>query len=390
VRKILIVGGGLAAARTCASLRRLGFDGAITVLAGEDRLPYDRPPLSKAALHGETDTTLPVAYADLEVTVRLGTRATALDARRRLVTTQSGATESFDGLVIACGAEPIVLPGAGRQATLRTAADAAGLRARLVPGAHVLIIGASWIGAEVATAALARGCQVTCVEAAQSPLAGALGTAAGAALAGWWSGVDLRLAIGVAGVSDDGARLADGSVLPADVVVTGIGVRPATRWLEGSGLELERGVLVDEYLRASLPNVVAVGDAACWWSRRWHEHMRLGHWDDAAQAPAVAARSLLEPGAHQAPYDPVPYFWSDQFGRKLQFVGHRTADCRELVLAADDGALRGIAWLRPDGRLTAYLALDSPRDMLRARKAIADGAAPSEALLDGAALTDAR
>jgi NADPH-dependent 2,4-dienoyl-CoA reductase/sulfur reductase-like enzyme len=389
VRKILIVGGGLAAARTCACLRRLGFDGTITVLAGEDRLPYDRPPLSKAALHGDTDTTLPVDYADLEVTLCLGTRATAVDTRHRLVRTEGGA-ESFDGLVIASGAEPVVLPGTGRQATLRTAADAADLRARLVPGARVLIIGASWIGAEVATAALARGCQVTCVEAAESPLAGALGTSAGAALAGWWSGVDLRLSTGVSGVGEDGVRLADGSVLHPDVVVTGIGVHPATRWLQGSGLEADRGVLVDEYLRTPLPGIVAVGDAASWWSRRWQRHMRLGHWDDAAQAPAVAARSLLEPGAHQAPYDPVPYFWSDQFGHKLQFVGHRTADSRELVRGGNDGAVRGVCWLRPDGRLTAYLALDSPRDMIRARRAIAEGAAPDEELLGGTGLLPAR
>jgi 3-phenylpropionate/trans-cinnamate dioxygenase ferredoxin reductase component len=192
-------------------------------------------------------------------------------------------------------------------------------------------------------------------------------------LAGWWSGIDLRLGTGVAGVFDDGVRLEDGSVLPADVVVTGIGVRPATGWLAGSEVKPDRGVLVDEYLRTPLPRIVAVGDAACWWSRRWQDHLRLGHWDDAAQAPAVAARSLLEPGAHQAPYDPVPYFWSDQFGHKLQFVGHRTADSKELIAAGDDGAVRGVAWLRPDGRLTAYLALDSPRDMIRARKAIAGG-----------------
>ena len=373
--RIVVVGGGLATAHACQQARRQGFEGELTVLSAERHPPYDRPPLSKAVLLGDIDdTALRFDACALSVDLRLGTTATGVDVDARRVLTAAGDV-AYDGLVIATGATPVRLPGHGEQLTLRTLDDALALRARLSPGARVVVIGASWIGAEVATAALARGCAVACVEAGPAPLAQALGTEVGTSLLSWWSDVDLRLDALVAEISPDGVRLADGAELPADVVVTGVGVRPETGWLAGSGLELDRGVVVDEHLRASAPGIVAVGDVAARWSPRWRTRLRVEHWDDAIGGPAVAIASLLS-DAPEPMHDPVPYFWSDQFGHKLQYIGHHTADDRLVRRGALDEPRRAVAWLDPDGRLTALLTVDKPKDLAQARKAIAAGLAP--------------
>jgi 3-phenylpropionate/trans-cinnamate dioxygenase ferredoxin reductase component len=172
--------------------------------------------------------------------------------------------------------------------------------------------------------------------------------------------------------------LRDGRELPADVVVTGVGVRPTTGWLVDSGLELRRGVVVDEHLRTSDPDIVAVGDVAARWSPRWQAHVHVEHWDEAVTAPTAAARTLLhDPSSDElAPHDPIPYFWSDQFGHKVQYVGHHTADDTIVWRDPDDGTGRAVAWLTPDGRLTAVLAVDRPKELVQARRAIAAGASP--------------
>ncbi|MEY9212207.1 FAD-dependent oxidoreductase [Thermobifida halotolerans] len=382
MERIVIAGGGLAAARTCEQLRSKGYEGELVMLCAEPHPPYDRPPLTKAALvEQDHDPTLPTDYAKLSVDVRLGVSATSLDPASRTVRTTDGEL-SYDALVIATGASPVRLPGPGRQLTVRTLDDAARLRAELKPGQRVVLVGASWISAEVATAALRHGCSVTCVEAGPAPLAAALGPTVGARFLPWWAEVDLRLDAGVAEVTETGVRLAGGEHVDADVVVVGVGVRPDTAWLEGSGVDVERGVLVDEHLRASQPGVHALGDVAVRWSPRWNGRLRVEHWDDAREAARVVAAVLLHDPSGDTPppvHDPVPYFWSDQFGHKIQYVGHHGPD--DTVVVRDGGERWAAAWLAADGRLTAHLSVDSPRQMVDARMAIEAGARPDEAAL---------
>jgi 3-phenylpropionate/trans-cinnamate dioxygenase ferredoxin reductase component len=374
--RVIVVGGGLAGLRTVEALRAQGYAGGLTLVAAETYPPYDRPPLSKAVLRGETDdTTVAADFAALGCEPLLGRRATGLGDD--LLTTDGAL--GFDGLVIATGASPIRLPGDGPQHVLRTIDDARALRAALRPGARLVIVGAGWIGAEVATAAAAAGCRVTVVEAADAPLAGAVGAEVGARTAGWYAeaGVELRHGVKVASVGHSGLDLAGGGSIAADVVLTGIGVRPEIAWLAGSGLELADGVVVDEGLRTARPGVYAVGDCAAWWSPRFGRRLRVEHWDTALNAPDVAAANLL--GGERA-YDAVPYFWSEQFGRMVQYAGHHPA-ADTMVWRGDPGAGPwSVCWLAGE-RLVAILTVDRPRDLLQGRRTIAAGAAVDAGLL---------
>jgi NADPH-dependent 2,4-dienoyl-CoA reductase/sulfur reductase-like enzyme len=372
--RLVVAGAGLAAVRTVQQLRRQGHRGPVIMLAAERHAPYDRPPLSKAVLHGQRDSTfLPFNAAALDVDLRLGQPADGLDVARRVVVT-GDAEVPFDALVIATGADPVRLPGHGPQVTLRTIDDALALRDNLRPGRRVVIIGASWIGAEVATAALARGGLVTCLESGQAPLAGALGTEVGVSFLPWWRDVDLRLGVRVAAVTPGRVELADGSAVAAELVVTGVGVRPNTGWLAGSGIAVDRGVLVDEHLRTSAPGIVALGDVAARWSPRSQARLRVEHWTDAGGAGQAAAGTLLAATPDARPgYDPVPYFWSDQFGHKLQYVGwHDPADV-PVERAADAGPGRTVTWIDRAGRTTAVLTVDRPREAAAAQQLIAAG-----------------
>ncbi|MEU7747175.1 FAD-dependent oxidoreductase [Nonomuraea sp. NPDC049158] len=364
---VVVAGAGLAGVRSVEALRAKGFDGRITLIGQERHRPYDRPPLSKAVLSGSSDSSFVDAdLAVLEVDFWPGVSAKAL--RPGVVETTEGEL-AYDGLVIATGAEPITLPGDGRQHVLRTLDDALELRARLVKGAGVVIIGAGWIGAEVATAARRAGCEVTVIEAGPTPLAQAVGPEIGARTQGWYEGIDLRLNTLVGSVDDGGVTLADGSLIEAHVVVTGVGVRPAVGWLAGSGVDLDNGVVTDEHLRTSLPNVVAVGDCAAWWSRRFETRLRVEHWDAALNAPEVAAATLL---GVEAAYDPVPYFWSEQFGHMVQYAGHHPAGDR-LLYRGELGGKWSACWLTSDDTLAAVLAVDRPRDLVQGRRIIEAG-----------------
>jgi NADPH-dependent 2,4-dienoyl-CoA reductase/sulfur reductase-like enzyme len=363
----------LAGLRVVEELRARGYAGEVTLVGAEDRPPYDRPPLSKRLMAGEIDdTTLRDDVATLGVRLHLGETATGLDGGTGgraggMLRTDRGEHE-FDRLVLATGAVPVALPGPGPQRFLRTLDDALTLRALLRPGLRLAIVGAGWIGAELATAAAARGCQVTVVEAAATPLAAGLGAEIGVHTAPWYeaAGVELRLGQPVATVQPGGLELAGGGWLAADEIVTAVGVRPAVGWLEGSGIALDHGVAVDELLRASVPGVYAAGDCMAFWSQRYQRRLRTEHWDVALRAPAAAAENLLG-GAE--PYDPVPYFWSEQFGRMVQFIGfHGAAD--RLVLRGDPaGARWGAGWLA-GGVLVALLAVDVPRDLAQGRRLI--------------------
>ena len=373
--RIVVVGAGLAGSRTCEQLRRQGFAGEIALIGKEPHAPYDRPPLSKDVLHGRRDdTTLPIDLRGLDVDTRFSTTATSLDVRGRRLLTDHGPLP-FEGLVIATGADPIELPGRGPQLTLRTIDDARALRSRLVPGSAVVVIGASWIGAEVATAALARGCSVVCLEAARAPFAAALGEQAGCELAGLWDQVDLRTECRVREILVGGVELADGTVVQADLVVSGVGVRPATEWLAGSPLRAAGGVPVDEHLEAA-PGIVALGDVAARWSPRYQRRMRVEHWDNAATAARVAAATVLTRMTRSGPpgrsFDPVPYFWSELFGRKLQFAGVASDSDSVVWRGNHDARSRSAAWIDGTGRMKALLTIDAPAEMAAGRRVLAD------------------
>ncbi|HEY9240844.1 MAG TPA: FAD/NAD(P)-binding oxidoreductase [Streptosporangiaceae bacterium] len=386
IERIVITGGGLAGLRTAAELRAREYRGRITMVGAEPHPPYDRPPLSKKLMLGELDSTsMADDAAALGLDLRLGEAATGLDDG--LLRTSRGEI-GFDRLMVATGAAPIRLPGPGPQHVLRTIDDALAIRAALRPGTRLAIVGAGWIGAELATVAAARGCAVTVLEAAAAPAAAALGAEVGALLVPWYAaaGVELRLGQPVESVQEGGLALPGGGWLDADLVVTAVGVRPCTGWLAGSGVQLAAGfrdaVQVDGQLRASVPGVYAAGDCAAFWSGRYGQRLRVEHWDTALHAPRVAAANLL--GADEQ-YDPVPYFWSEQFGRMVQFAGHRGESDQVIQRGDASGQRWSLGWVRAEpavtdgtngikvGQLTAVLAVGQPRDLLQGRRAIEAG-----------------
>ncbi len=367
MERAVVVGGGLGGLGTVRALREQGWTGAITLVGAEPDLPYDRPPLSKALLRGETDdTTLDADWPALDVDLQLGRRATGL--RPHVLETDAGDL-GWDRLVVATGSVPVRLPGADHALVLRTRGDALALRERLRPGVRLVVVGAGWISAEVATAAVRAGAHVTVVEALAEPLAGVLPAEVGARTLPWWSAVDLRLGSPVDAVEPDAVHLAGGDRVPADVVLLAVGVRPATDWLAGSGVGLVAGgsVAVDAGLRASLPGVHAVGDAIAWESARYGSRLHVEHWDTALRSPEVAAANIC---GGDARYDPVPYFWSEQWGRMMQYAGHHPAGDR--VVWREDPDRWAAFWLAGD-RLVAALTIDRPRDLMQARRLMQGG-----------------
>ena len=373
MNRIVIVGAGQAGLETAVVLRESGYRGHLTLLGAETHLPYERPPLSKDVLAYDAEITpLDANWDELDLDLRLGCRAVALHDG---VLEASDGQLPFDGLAIATGAVPLQLPGAAAPNihTLRTIDDALALRAALAPGARVVVVGAGWIGAEVATAAVRRGCAVTVVEASAAPLAAALPREIGERTVSWYEQAQVQLRLGVRVVSVDRGvvQLDNGESLAADCIVVGIGVRPETSWLQGSGLSLDKSgrVIVDSTLQTTRPGVVAVGDCAAWQSRRFGARLHVEHWDNAQRAPAVAALTLL---GESAIYDPVPYFWSESFDRMIQYAGHGTATDTLVVREASDAGGWTVCWVR-DERLTAILGVDRPRDVTQGRRLIADG-----------------
>ncbi len=376
-RRIVVVGAGMAGVQTAVALREQGFSGSITVLGAEPHQPYDRPPLSKAVLLGAADgSAFEVDFTGLGIDLRLGVHADGIRPAERQVVTAAGPVP-YDRLVLATGAEPVTLPGTlGLPGThvLRTLDDANALRSVLAAGQEVVVVGAGWIGAEFATAARESGCEVTVVEAADRPLAGVLPAEIAEPMRAWYRAAGVRLLTGVAvsAVEPGAVVLADGTRLTAGAVVVGIGARPTTGWLAGSGVELDehRAVRADDRLRTSLPGVYAVGDCASFPSARYGRRLLIHHWDNAVQGPRTAAANLL--GGDEV-YDPVPYFWSEQFGRFVQYVGHHTDTDRMVLRGELDGPSWSVCWLR-DGVLVALLAVGRPRDLAQGRKLIERGA----------------
>ncbi|WP_425244674.1 NAD(P)/FAD-dependent oxidoreductase [Streptomyces citrinus] len=367
----------MAGVQTAVALREQGFAGAVTLIGAEPHQPYDRPPLSKAVLLGKAEgSAFDVDFEALGVTLDLGREVTGLRPGDHELDTARGPVP-YDVLVVATGAEPIRLPGAEAVPgvhLLRTLDDAERLRPVLAEQQDVVVVGAGWIGAEFATAAREAGCRVTVVEAAERPLAGALPAEIAAPMARWYADAGARLRTGarVERVETGEVVLDDGTRLPAGAVVVGIGARPATRWLAGSGITLgdHREVVADERLRTSVPDVYAVGDCASFPSARYAERLLVHHWDNALQGPRTVAANII--GETPAVYDPVPYFWSEQFGRFVQYAGHHGAADTTVWRGDPAGAAWSVCWLR-DGALVAVLAVGKPRDLAQGRKLIEAG-----------------
>ncbi|MEU3608689.1 FAD-dependent oxidoreductase [Streptomyces sp. NPDC035033] len=376
-RHVVIVGAGMAGVQTAVALREQGFEGPVTLIGAEPHQPYDRPPLSKAVLLGKAEhSAFDVDFASLGVDLRLGLDVTGLRPADHELDTEAGPVP-YDVLVLATGAHPLTLPGSEGVPgvhLLRTLDDAVRLGPVLENRHAVVVVGAGWIGAEFATAAREAGCAVTVVEASALPLAGALPAEVTTSMAGWYaeSGAELLTHARVDTVRPGAVVLADGRELPADAVVVGIGARPATDWLAGSGIALDPSgaVTADDRLRTSLPDVYAVGDCASFPSARYGERLLVHHWDNALQGPRTVAADILD--AAPEPYDPVPYFWSEQFGRFVQYAGHH-AGADALVRRGDpSGASWSVLWLRA-GVPVALLAVGRPRDLAQGRRLIEAG-----------------
>lgn len=378
-----MVGASLAGLSAARSLRKQGYDGRLVILGDELHRPYDRPPLSKeflAGTLGEADLTLETDDEDLRAEWLLGVRATGLDSRDRAVRLADGREVRADGVVIATGAAARTLPGSEGLAgvhTLRTLDDARMLRDDLARGGRLVVIGGGFIGAEVASTAYALGLDVTVIEAAPTPLAGPLGETMGAIVSALHAdhGVRLLCGVGVKGLGGenrvDAVLLEDGRSIPADIVVVGVGARPCVEWLEGSGVALDNGVKCGADGRTSLAGVIAVGDCANWYDPRTGAHRRVEHWTGAKERPDAAVATLLAGGAVEPGVPRPPYFWSDQYGVKIQFAGHAAgADSVTIEEGAPDDR-NVLAVYRRAGEPVAVLGMNQPRLFTRRRKQLA-------------------
>ncbi|MFE6826573.1 NAD(P)/FAD-dependent oxidoreductase [Streptomyces sp. NPDC057690] len=383
MRTVAVVGASLAGLSAARSLRKQGYDGRLVVIGDELHRPYDRPPLSKeflAGTLGEADLALEVQDEDLGAEWLLGTRATGLDRADRAVRLADGREVRVDGLVIATGAAARTLPGSDGLAgvhVLRTLDDARALRDELARGGRLVVIGGGFIGAEVASTAYALGLDVTVVEVAPTPLAGPLGATMGGIVSGLHAdhGVRLLCGVGVKGLSGercvDAVLLEDGRSIPADIVVVGVGARPCVEWLEGSGVELDNGVKCGADGRTALAGVVAVGDCANWYDPRAGAHRRVEHWTGARERPDAAVATLLAGGAVVPGVPRPPYFWSDQYGVRIQFAGHAAGADSVTVEEGAVGDRNVLAVYRRAGDPVAVLGMNQPRLFTRWRKQLA-------------------
>lgn len=396
---IVVVGASLAGLRAAEEIRHEGHSGPVIIVGDEIHAPYDRPPLSKQLLAGTWDVPrvhhhTPDKLDALGLEFRLGRRALSLDTETRTVVLDDGRELHYDGLVVATGARARSLPGTGglpAVRTLRTLDDCLGIRSDLESagvGARVVIIGAGFIGSEVAATCHGLGARVTVVEALPTPLGRVLGDQMGEACAQLHraQGVTVltgatvdRLSTRPGGPTPTAVHLGDGTVLDADLVVVGVGVAPAVGWLEGSGLTLEDGVVCSGTLFAG-DRVVAAGDVARWSHPASGEQLRVEHWTNAAEGGAAAARNLLAGSAAAEPYGPVPFFWSDQYQTKIQVLGLPGPDDEVVVVEGSVVERQLVALYRRGDRLRAALAFSRPRHLMAYRPLLAAGASFDEAL----------
>jgi NADPH-dependent 2,4-dienoyl-CoA reductase/sulfur reductase-like enzyme len=391
---VVIVGGGLAAARTAEQLRKSGYTEPVTIVSDEQHLPYDRPPLSKDVLHdsgrGIGDVTLKPAefYADNDIALRLGAAAQSVDTAAKTLTLADGFVLDYDDLVIATGLEPKRIPSfpdLDGIRVLRSFDEAVALREHAASARRAVIIGAGFIGCEVAASLRKLGVEVVLVEPQPAPLAGVLGEQIGELVARLHrgEGVDVRTGVGVAevlgpedpGTGVTGVILSDGSELDADLVVVGIGSRPATDWLVGSGVTLDNGVICDEVGRTSDPHVWALGDVASWRDPDGHQ-VRVEHWSNVAEQARVMVPAML--GLEVPALVVVPYFWSDQYDVKIQCLGEPRAG--DVVHIVDDDGRKFLAYYERDGALVGVVGGGMPGKVMKARAKVAAGAPIGEVL----------
>ena len=393
---VVIVGASLGGLRTAAALRGFGYKGRITLAGEEPHPPYDRPPLSKEVLTGEkepADAALrpPEFYEEQNIELRLGSPAAGIDAGASTVRLASGEELEYGAAVIATGARARPLPGAEGMPgvhVMRTLDDAAAVRSSLESAQRLVVVGAGFIGSEVAASARHRGVEVVILEAADQPLAMAVGREVGercAALHGLY-GAELRCGAGVAGVREVpggglAVELSGGGEVRCDAAVVGIGVIPNTEWLDGAGVETERGAVVcDRYLRTSLPDVYAVGDLASWDNPRFGRRMRVEHWTNTVEQAAATARNIIAAagGDDPSPYEGIPYFWSDQYGHRLQLVGQASDDAVFVDDPPGEPAL--LALYRNGDRFGGAFAIDRVSALMKLRRLLLQDTTFDEAL----------
>jgi len=393
LERIVVVGGSLAGLRAVETLRREGYEGSLVVVGDEVHRPYDRPPLSKQILTGQWEvekTALPGSAEDHGAEWKLGTRAVRLDPAARELELSTGERVGYDGLIAATGSRvreiPSTPPLAGIH-SLRTLDDALAVRSALEGSPRVCVVGAGFIGAEVAASCRARGLDVTLVEALPVPLGRVLGDRTGAHMAKLHRdhGVDLRCGVGVDGFEGservEAVRLSDGTRIPADLVVVGIGVIPNVEWLADTGLDLRDGVACDATCATALPGVFAAGDIACWENPLYGTAMRVEHWTHAVEQGIAAAENLLA-GEGAQPFASVPFFWSDQYDTKIQMAGRPLPTDEVEVVHGEEGDHRFVVLYGREGRLVAALGFNRPRSVVQYRRAIGEGKGFADAVAD--------
>ncbi|TWP35484.1 NAD(P)/FAD-dependent oxidoreductase [Leekyejoonella antrihumi] len=377
---ITIVGASICGLYTARALRAEGFAGRITLVGDEVHRPYDRPPLSKEFLVGTyeiADIQLEDEDEHLDLNYRLGQPAVGLRAREQSVELADGSLVRGDAVVVATGARARTLPAAhGLEGvhTLRSLDDAIALRADLQPSHRLVVVGAGFIGAEIASSARGLGLEVDVVEVAPTPLAGPLGSRFGGILARLHERAGVRLHSGVAPATFEGdgriraVVLADGTRLPADVLVVGVGAAPNVEWLSGSPVAIGNGIETDQHGQTGLPGVFAVGDCAAWADSATGRPLRVEHWTNAVERPTVVAQQLLHGRTSMVPRP--TYFWSDQYGVHVQFAGSIVDHDEVVVEDGDVDALRFLVTYRRAGEVIGVLGVDSVRQFTRRRRAL--------------------
>ncbi len=396
--RVVVVGASLAGLRAVETLRRRGYEGALTLVGAEPHLPYDRPPLSKEVLAGRweperTALRKPDSYGELDLDLRLGRAASGLDPGRRRLRLDDGSELPFDGLILATGARARRLPGQPALAgihTLRTLDDCLALRSELEGSPRVAVVGAGFIGTEVAASCRARGLEVTVVEPLETPLGRVLGREAGELVAAAHRdhGVTLHLGVGVRELRGsqrvEELVLTDGRRLSADVVVVGIGSEPETGFLADSGVEIKDGIVCDEACRTRVPGILAAGDVARFPLPGARDLVRLEHWTHAVEHGVAAAENLLRGEAAES-YRPVPFFWSDQYDLKIQLAGRPEPGDQVRVVHGSLEERRCVLLYGRGGLLAAVLGFRRPRQVMHYRRRIREGASFEAALAEAAA-----
>ncbi|HEU5416530.1 MAG TPA: FAD-dependent oxidoreductase [Streptosporangiaceae bacterium] len=391
----VIAGGGLGAAKAAQALREAGFEGPVVLIGAETELPYERPPLSKDYLLGKAERDSIFVhpqswYAENNIDLRLGSAVTSIDRAEHLVTLADGSHVDYAKLLLATGSSPRRLPVPGATLdgvlTLRTVSDSERIKTGLRDGAQVVVIGGGWIGLETAAAARAAGAQVTVLEAADQPLLRVLGPEVAKVFADLHRehGVDLRCGVQVAEISGhdgtaDGVQLADGTRIPADTIIAGVGITPNSQIAAAAHLAVDNGIRVDEQLRTDDPDIYAAGDVASAFHPLLGFHIRVEHWANALHQPQAAARAML---GQPVSYDRVPYFYTDQYDLGMEYSGYAMPGEYDKVVFRGDVAGREFVafWLGRDGRVLAGMNVnvwdvtDAIQALVRSRKPVSAAA----------------